>query len=173
MFSCVAEWLPLDSCTLIDALGSSLEFDISNFSVPLDDVSVTQIPSLGSDLSVTSRQRMNSLYGSYVSNSVISTQVAGDSIDDLDDESGVGPDSIHLSDLSVWVPSAACMQVVSVPRNQELSRSTDPLSDFNDAVVNSADDTGSRPTCWCYSVARTVSHCGHGLWLIQRVFLLS
>ena len=35
------------------------------------------------------------------------------------------------------------MQVISVPRSQELSESIDPLSDFNDAVINSADSTGS------------------------------
>jgi hypothetical protein len=75
LFNCVADWIHLDSCTLIAALGSSLELDISNFSVPLGDVSVAQISGLGSDLSVTSRQRLNSLYGSYVSAPVIGTQV--------------------------------------------------------------------------------------------------
>ena len=55
---------------------------------------------------------------------------------------------------SVWVSSAAGMQAVSVPRSQELSRSIDPLSGFNDDVVNSADgarspqvfSVGHRPT---------------------------
>ena len=143
MFNCVAEWFPLDSCTLIAALGSSLEFDISNFSVPLGDISVAQISGLGSDLSVTSQQRLNSMYGSYVSTSAIGAQVTDDPIADLDGDSGVEPNSIVLSDLSVWVPSVAGMQVISVPRSQELSESIDPLSDFNDAVINSADSTGS------------------------------
>jgi hypothetical protein len=128
---------------LIAALGSSPEFDISNFSVPLGDVSVAQISGLGSDLSVTSRQRLNSMYGSYVSTSAIGAQVTDDPIADLDGDSGVEPNSIVLSDLSVWVPSVAGMQVISVPRSQELSESIDPLSDFNDAVINSADSTGS------------------------------